>query len=54
MKAGQNRVGHPINVATGALDSTHEDISIPGKIDLVWERTYNTEFLSERLVTPLG
>ena len=31
-----------INVASGALQIYHEDISIPGKVDLVWERTYNS------------
>jgi YD repeat-containing protein len=43
-----------INVATGALHSTPEEISIPGKVDLVWERTYNTALLEEPIFTALG
>ena len=45
MKAGQKYVGHPVNVATGTLYSTYKEISIPGKVDLVWERNYSTDLL---------
>jgi RHS repeat-associated protein len=38
----QVTVGHPVDVATGVVYSTHEDISIRGKVDLVWERSYNS------------
>ena len=53
MKAGQRFVGHPVNVATGVMYSTHEDISIPGKVDFVWEREYTTALL-DKAPSPLG
>lgn len=53
MLAGRQHVGHPVNVATGTVYSTHRDYSIPGKIDLVWERLYSTALL-EAPASPLG
>lgn len=46
-------VGHPVDVATGAVFSTHEDIRIPGAVALTWERRYDTTLLSAP-PTPLG
>lgn len=45
MRAGRVSVGHPVDVASGTVYSMHEDISIPGKVDLVWERRYSTALL---------
>ncbi|MDY6991279.1 MAG: DUF6531 domain-containing protein [Pseudomonadota bacterium] len=42
-----------INVATGALHFSREDIVIPGKVDLVWERYYSSA-LREQPPTALG
>jgi RHS repeat-associated protein len=43
----------PIDIASGAVHLEYEDVFIPGKLDLVWERSYNTEFLA-RQGTHLG
>jgi RHS repeat-associated protein len=53
MQQGTKTAGHPVNVATGTVYSTHEDISIPGKVDLVWERRYSTALL-DKSPSPLG
>lgn len=45
MKNGQQFTGHPVNVATGVVFSTHTDISIPGALSLTWERQYDTGLL---------
>src|SRR5262245_48560563 len=45
MKAGQRSAGHPIDVATGVVYARHEDVSIFGMVDLVWERRYTTALL---------
>ena len=42
MRAGTVSAGHPVNVATGAVFSTHGDFAVPGKIRLYWERRYDT------------
>jgi len=55
MKLGQKSAGHPVDVATGIVSSTYQDILIPGKVDLVWERRYSTALLSPEIPpTPLG
>jgi len=53
MKTGRVSVGHPVDVAKGTVYSTHKDISIPGKVDLIWERRYSTALLSSP-PSPLG
>ena len=53
MLQGKKVIGHPVDVATGTVYSTHEDISIPGKVDLTWERRYSTALL-EMPPSPLG
>ncbi len=53
MHQGRKSVGHPVDVATGTLYSTHEDIAIPGKVQLTWERRYSTSLINEPS-TPLG
>lgn len=52
MKIGRQTVGHPIDVATGIVTSNHVDVSIPGKVELTWERLYSTGNLGTS--TPLG
>jgi len=42
MKQGKKSIGHPVDVASGAQQSEYEDCSIPGKIDLVWKRSYDS------------
>ena len=55
MKSGYRVVGHPVDVASGTVYSFHEDIAIPGKVNLVWERRYSTAPLAlEMPPTPLG
>ena len=53
MVQGRKSAGHPVDVASGVLYSTHEDISIPGKVALTWERRYSTSLLNSPS-TPLG
>jgi len=53
MRAGSQTVGHPVNVASGLVYSTHEDVSITGKADLTWERRYNTGLRGDP-PSPLG
>jgi len=53
MLTGRVSVGHPVDIATGIVYSTYEDISIPGKVDLTWERLYTTPIL-DMPPTPLG
>ena len=53
MVKGRKSAGHPVDVASGVLYSTHEDISIPGKVELTWERRYSTSLLNSP-PTPLG
>jgi len=43
----------PIDIATGAVHLECEDAAIPGRIDLIWDRYYNSELL-EQENTPLG
>lgn len=38
-------VGHPVDVASGTLYSEHLDVSIPGRMDLAWQRRYSTALL---------
>lgn len=53
MKPGRKSAGHPVDIASGTVFRTIEDISVIGKIDLVWERRYSTTLLEGR-TTPLG
>jgi RHS repeat-associated protein len=53
MLQGKKAIGHPVDVASGILYSTHEDISIPGKVALTWQRRYSTALLNNP-ATPLG
>ena len=53
MKNGRVSVGHPVDVATGILDSTYHDVLIPGKVNLTWQRLYTTALL-DTPPTPLG
>ncbi len=53
MQHGQKTVGHPVDVASGTMYSTHKDISIPGKVELLWERRYSTALL-DMPPSPLG
>jgi RHS repeat-associated protein len=50
---GTASVGHPIDVATGNVWASHEDISITGRVALTWERRYNTGTLNLP-ASPLG
>lgn len=43
--AGGASVGHPVNVATGAVFASYEDIHIPGRLPIRWERRYSTDLL---------
>jgi YD repeat-containing protein len=45
MRVGIVTAGHPVNVATGAVYSTHEDFAVPGQARLTWERRYDTSLL---------
>lgn len=45
MRSERISVGHPVDVVLGTVYSTHEDILIPGKVALVWERRYSTVLL---------
>ncbi len=52
MKVGSQTIGHPVDVATGVMHNTFEDISIPGKVALEWNRFYSTALIKEN--SPLG
>src|SRR6266545_3229672 len=43
----------PVDIASGAVELNFDDISIPGKLGIVWDRRYSTAFL-DRPATPLG
>src|SRR5215813_1780268 len=53
MRAGTVAVGHPVDVATGVVTSTHSDVAITGKIRLLWKRVYSTALAGDS-GTPLG
>ncbi|MBN1758544.1 MAG: RHS repeat protein [Chitinispirillaceae bacterium] len=53
MVKGKVSAGHPVDVATGEVYSTQEDIYISGKVPLIWERRYSTN-LRDRSLAPLG
>jgi RHS repeat-associated protein len=42
----------PVDIASGTVRLDYEDISVPGKLDLIWDRRYSTALLDTR--TPLG
>lgn len=43
----------PIDIATGVVSVDHEDISLPGRVDMTWNRRYSTALLG-RAATLLG
>ena len=47
MKQGNKSIGHPVDIATGTVYSNYDDICIPGKVDLTWERRYSTAILEQ-------
>jgi RHS repeat-associated protein len=53
MSTGPVTVGHPVDVASGAVYSNQKDIFIRGKFPLTWERNYHSGLLS-RSGSPLG
>ena len=53
MRAGSARIGHPVDVATGAVYVKRQDIEISGRVPLIWERRYSTALLAMP-TTPLG
>lgn len=53
MIPGGASVGHPVDVASGAVFATYADIHIPGRFPLKWERRYNTGLL-ETPASPFG
>jgi RHS repeat-associated protein len=46
MRSGTLRIGHPVDVATGTVYSTHSDITIHGRVPLLWDRRYCTAMLT--------
>lgn len=54
MKTGAVTVGHPVDVATGVVHTTHEDLSVPGKVPLTWTRFYSTALIDADRPSPLG
>jgi RHS repeat-associated protein len=42
MTLGRMAVGHPVDVATGTVYSSHVDIDLPGRVRLKWEREFAT------------
>jgi len=53
MSSGRFSVGHPVDVGSGAMYSSHKDIVIGGAFAMIWERTYNTGLLTQQ-PSPLG
>ena len=53
MSVGTYSVGHPVNVATGAVYLRRLDLSIPGRFSLNWLRFYSTAALASP-ASPLG
>lgn len=43
----------PIDIASGNVEFDFDDIVVPGRIDLIWDRHYNTAFL-DRPFTSMG
>ena len=36
----------PVDIASGKVELDFEDVSVPGKVDLTWERNYSADLLS--------
>jgi RHS repeat-associated protein len=53
MQSGRSAIGHPVDVATGVVFATRQDIFIAGKVPLSWQRHYSTALLSST-PGPLG
>src|SRR5581483_3622152 len=53
MRSGKISLGHPIDVATGIMFATYEDVVLPGRMQLSWNRQYSTALLT-REPGPLG
>lgn len=47
MNQGKVTVGHPVDVATGELHKLFRDVSIPGRVELSWDRYYSTHLLDK-------
>jgi YD repeat-containing protein len=43
MQTGRVAVGHPVDVASGAVFTIKEDFRFPGMLDLVWRRRYDSD-----------
>ncbi|CAN7709447.1 DUF6531 domain-containing protein [Variovorax sp. LjRoot290] len=43
----------PVDIATGAVRLECEDVVIEGKLDLIWDRLYNTRYLTQA-AAPMG
>jgi RHS repeat-associated protein len=53
MTHGHRSVGHPVDIATGAMFLAKRDVDVPGRVRLVWTRRYHTGLL-DRPTGPLG
>jgi RHS repeat-associated protein len=53
MRQGQVAIGHPVDVSSGTVYATYQDVRVAGRIDLTWERRYSTSLASSP-ATPLG
>ncbi len=53
MRLGNVSVGHPVDVASGAVYFRRTDVSIKGRVRMRWERSYNSA-LRLRSSTPFG
>lgn len=53
MRVGRAVVGHPVDVASGAVYCTRRDACVGGGVALVWDRRYSTALLDSAL-SPLG
>lgn len=52
LKGAKTLLGHPVDVATGSVIDSAEDLVLPGPIPVVWERTYSSAQAQEE--TSLG
>ncbi len=44
----------PVDIASGTVKLDYEDIAIPGKVDLIWDRRYSTALLEKQTVLGRG
>ncbi|HSU60203.1 MAG TPA: RHS repeat-associated core domain-containing protein [Bryobacteraceae bacterium] len=45
MRSGKISIGHPVDVSTGIMFETYEDVVLPGRLSLSWKRQYSTALL---------